>query len=180
MKKLMTKRGIAKSSNTASPKVKRRHHGVSQPRGGRVMNRFQLIAISTMLIATLAGCAQTPASRLVGADKDGHSLQDAQVGEPTVEQELKVLTEKLDLRSDQQARIKPILQDMRDATQKFIQNDRMSREERLDHVRPWRERADKKIRELLNDDQKEKLDQLERAPHPELHNNLSGTTPPPR
>ncbi len=55
----------------------------------------------------------------------------------------------------------------------------MSREERLGHVRAWREKADKKIREILNDDQKKKLDQLEQEPHSELHGNLNGATPPP-
>jgi hypothetical protein len=56
----------------------------------------------------------------------------------------------------------------------------MSREERLDHVGASREKADKKIREILNDDQKKKLDQLEYEPHPELHGNLNATPPPPR
>jgi hypothetical protein len=39
----------------------------------------------------------------------------------------------------------------------------MSREERLGMVRACREKADKKIREILNDDQKKKLDQLEQS-----------------
>jgi hypothetical protein len=45
-------------------------------------------------------------------------------------------------------------------------------------VRACREKADKKIREILNDDQKKKLDQLEQEPHPKLHGNLNGATPP--
>ena len=60
-----------------------------------------------------------------------------------------------------------------------MQDESMSREERLGHVRAWREKADKKIREILNDDQKKKLDQLEQGPHSELHGNLNGATPPP-
>ena len=36
------------------------------------------------------------------------------------------------------------------------------------------------LREILNDDQKKKLDQLEQQAHPELHGNLNGATPPPR
>jgi len=42
-----------------------------------------------------------------------------------------------------------------------------------------REKADKKIGEILNDDQKKKLDQLEQEPHSELRGSLKGTTPPP-
>ena len=103
----------------------------------------------------------------------------AQDSEPKIEQQLKVLTEKLDLSRDQQTKIKPILLEMRDATRKFIQDQNMSRQERLDHVRPWRERADKQIREILSNDQKEKLDQFERGPHTEMHSNLSGATPTP-
>jgi hypothetical protein len=60
-----------------------------------------------------------------------------------------------------------------------MQDENMSREERLGNVRARRIKADKKIREILNDDQKKKLDQLEQEPHPELHGNLNGATPPP-
>jgi hypothetical protein len=38
--------------------------------------------------------------------------------------------------------------------------------------------ADKKIREILSDDQKKKLDQYLQGPHSEMHGNLSGATPP--
>ena len=93
---------------------------------------------------------------------------------PTVQGHLKVLTEKLALTGDQQAKIKPILQELHDATQKLVQDKSMSREERLENVRAWREKADKKIRKILNDDQKKKLDQLEQEPHPEMHGNLNG------
>jgi hypothetical protein len=37
---------------------------------------------------------------------------------------------------------------------------------------------DKKIREILSDDQKKKLDQYLQGPHSEMHGNLSGVTPP--
>jgi hypothetical protein len=40
------------------------------------------------------------------------------------------------------------------------------------HARTCRHKADRKIREIVNDDQKRKLDQLDQEPHPELHGNL--------
>jgi len=123
--------------------------------------------------------AQQTATGPGGTDKDEHGQRGSQSGVPKAEQQLKVLTEKLDLIGDQQARIKPIIQEMNDATHKIMQDESISHEQRLDNVRPWRERADKEIREILNDDQKKKLDQLEREPHPELHGNLNGATPPP-
>jgi hypothetical protein len=45
-------------------------------------------------------------------------------------------------------------------------------------VRPLRMNADKKIREILSDDQKKKLDQYLQGPHSEMHGNLSGATSP--
>jgi Spy/CpxP family protein refolding chaperone len=90
------------------------------------------------------------------------------------EQQLKVLTEKLDLTGDQQARIKPILQQSHDATEKLVEDKNLSPEERLDKVRAQRYKTDKQIRELLNDDQKKKLDRFEQEPHPEMHGNLTG------
>jgi hypothetical protein len=37
---------------------------------------------------------------------------------------------------------------------------------------------DKKIREILTNDQKKKLDLYLQGPHSEMHGNLHGTTPP--
>jgi Skp family chaperone for outer membrane proteins len=120
------------------------------------MNRFRLLAIGTMMMLALTVVAQQ-------TTRPG--------GVPTVQGHLKVLTEKLALTGDQQTKIKPILQELHDATQKLAQDKNMSREERLSNVRASREKADKEIRETLNDDQKKKLDQLEHEPHSGLHGN---------
>jgi Spy/CpxP family protein refolding chaperone len=127
------------------------------------MNRIRLLAIGTMLMLALITVAQQTATT---SDAHGGSS-----GVPTVERHLKLLTEKLDLTVDQQAKIKPILKELHDATQKLMQDESLSREERLDKVKPLREKADKKIREILSDDQKKKLDQLEQEPHSGLHAN---------
>jgi Spy/CpxP family protein refolding chaperone len=142
------------------------------------MNR--LLAIGTMLLVALTSPAQEASTPLGRADKEAHSQRDAQDGVPTVETQLKVLTEKLNLTGDQQARIEPILEELRDATQKLVQDKTLSREERLAKVRPQRYKADKQIRGILSDDQKKKLDQYLQGPHSEMHGNLSGATPPPR
>jgi Spy/CpxP family protein refolding chaperone len=118
------------------------------------MNRFRLLAIGTMMIFALTVVAQQ-------TTRPG--------GVPTVQGHLKVLTENLDLTSDQQAKIKPILQELHDGTLKVVQDKSMSTEERQDNMLAWREKADKKIRKILNDDQKKKLDQLEHEPHSGLH-----------
>jgi len=60
-----------------------------------------------------------------------------------------------------------------------MQDQNLSREERLAKVRPQRQMADKKMREVLSDEQKKKLDQYEQGPHQEMHGTLSGTPKPP-
>ena len=88
---------------------------------------------------------------------------------------MKVLSEKLDLSGEQQLKVKPILQELNDATQRSVEKGNLSPEERKAYVRTAREKADKQIREVLIDDQKKKLDQLESEPHPELHGNVKGS-----
>ena len=137
---------------------------------------FRLLGIVTMLIVALTAPAQQTATGPGGTDKQERGQRDAQDDVPTLETQLKVLIEKLDLTGDQQARIKPIIQEMNDATRKLVQDKSLSREERLAKVRPQRYKADKLIREFLNDDQKKKLDQYLHEPHGEMHGNLSGAT----
>jgi hypothetical protein len=103
----------------------------------------------------------------------------AQESLPSVGEQLKVLNGKLDLTAGQQAKIKPILQHLHDATENVMQDDTLSHEERLAKVRPQRQMADKKMREILSDEQKKKLDQYENGPHEEMHGTLSGTPKPP-
>src|SRR5439155_1643135 len=135
--------------------------------------------IGTMLIVALTAPAQQTATGPGGTDKDKCGQGGAQDDVPSVETQLKVLTEKLDLTSDQQARIKPILEELHDAIQKLVQDKSLSREERLAKVRPQRYKADKLIREIVSGDQKEKLDQYLHGPHPDMHSNLSGATSSP-
>ena len=175
MTKLMTKACIAKSASDAFSE----RRGVRQIESGTTMNRFRLLAIGTMLIVALTAPAQQTATGPGGTDKQERGQGGAQDDVPTVETQLKVLTEKLDLIGDQQARIKPILEELHDATQKLVQDKSPSREERLAKVRPQRNKADKQIREILSDDQKRKLDQYLQGPHSEMHGNLSGATSSP-
>jgi Spy/CpxP family protein refolding chaperone len=132
------------------------------------MNRFRLLAIGTILLTALATTAQQPATS-ASTKSSGEGA-----GVPTAEGQLTFLAAKLDLTSDQQEKIKPVLQALHDTTVTLVQDENMSREERQSKVRDSRFTADKKIRAILNDDQKKKLDQLEQEPHPELHGNVSG------
>jgi Spy/CpxP family protein refolding chaperone len=134
------------------------------------MNRIRLLAIGSMLTITPAVLAQqtTQPGKPAKSVAQGFDI-------PKVEDQLKVLTQKVDLTVDQQPKVKAILQKLRDATQKLVQDETMSDEQLLEKVRPLRMKANEQLREILSDDQKKKLDQYLQGPHPEMHGNLHGT-----
>ncbi|HYL01306.1 MAG TPA: hypothetical protein VEU78_08925 [Steroidobacteraceae bacterium] len=136
------------------------------------MNR--LAALGTMFIVALAVPAQRAVGDPAAANVAGHNETAAQGDVPAVDQMLKVLTARLELTVGQQARITPILQRLHDIQQTLMQDEGLSREERLARVRPERSRANENIREILTDSQKQKLDQYLQGGHPEMHGNLSG------
>lgn len=137
------------------------------------MNQIRLLAIGGMLMFAPAMLAQQTAQP--GGSTKG-AAQDRDL--PRVEEQLKVLTEKLELTVDQKPKVKTILQELHDATRKLMQDETVPREQLLDQVRPLRLKADKQLREILSDDQKKKLDLYLQGPHQEMHGNLQGTAPP--
>ena len=137
------------------------------------MNRIRLLAIGSMLLIAPAMLAQLTAQ--TGGPAKGTTQG---VGLPDVGDQLKVLTQKLDLSVDQQPEVKTILQELHDASLRLMQDENISQDELLSKVRPLRMNADKKIREILTNDQKKKLDLYLQGPHSEMHGNLHGATPP--
>jgi hypothetical protein len=139
------------------------------------MNSFHSLAIGAILIFALTAPAQQGASAPGATHKNEHPVLGAQDA-PIVDEQLKSLTAKLDLTADQQAKIKPILQELHDVQLKAVQDQSLSHEERLAMVRPQRLKAHDEIREILNDDQKKKFDEYLQGPHPEMHGKLTGAT----
>ena len=136
------------------------------------MNHIRLLAIFTMMMLALTAVAQQAATQADRSAPDRSAKDEhAQGGVPAVEGHLKILTEKLDLTSNQQDKAKPILQQMQDSTHKFLHDENMSPDERMDNVKACRYKADRELRKILNDDQRKKLDQLEQEQHSELHGN---------
>jgi len=144
------------------------------------MNRFQSLALGTILIFALNVTAQQTATAHGSTNKGGQGQPAMQDDLPSADDQLKVLTIKLDLTDAQQAKIKPILRDLHDATMKISQDQSLSREDRLAGVRPLRYKAHDRIQAVLNDEQKKKLEQYMQGPHADMHGNLSGATSSPQ
>jgi Spy/CpxP family protein refolding chaperone len=134
------------------------------------MNRIHLLVMGTVLLFATAVFAAQPANDN-GATKD---MPAAHAVVPTPEEQMRLLTPRLDLTTEQQEKIKPILQDLHDATVKIVQDETLSQQERMQKVGEWRYKTDASIRAILNDDQKKKLNQVESEPHAELHGNVKG------
>ena len=138
------------------------------------MNRIRSWTIVTLLLLAANTIARPVSfvSAVVVQDEKGQRA--VQNDLPPVEQQLKVLTGKLELTEDQQGKIKPILQDLHDATLKLMQDASLSQEERLTRIRPVRYQTRDRMREVLNDDQKKKLDDYLQGPHSDMHGTLTG------
>ena len=104
-------------------------------------------------------------------DQGGDGQQREHHGPPSVDDHMKMLTEKLNLSQDQQAKIKPIVADMLKQMGAIHQDESLSREERMQKGRGVHEAASAKVRALLNDDQKKIFDEMqqERRQHMQEH-----------
>jgi Spy/CpxP family protein refolding chaperone len=120
-----------------------------------MMRKFLLLAIC--LLAVGAWAQQNPPAQ-GGGDDQGRPRR----GMPSVDDQVKNLTEKLSLTDDQQGKVKTILEDTRSQMMKVMQDDSMSREDKMTKGRSLREAANGKIREVLTDDQKKKFDDMQK------------------
>jgi Spy/CpxP family protein refolding chaperone len=130
------------------------------------MNRIRLLAAATVLMFALSMGAQQTAQ-----SPDNHT---AAAAVANVDQHLKMISEKLALTPDQEAKARPILQQMHDESQKLQDDTTLTPEQRQAAMHPIFMKADQQMREFLTDDQKKKLDEMEAQMH---HSRPSSSTP---
>ena len=138
------------------------------------MNRIRLLVIGTALMFALSAVAQQTAT-----SPDTHAEGTSAAITP-VEQHRRMLSEKLGLTEDQQARARPILQEMHDGSQKLAEDQSLTPEQRQAGMHPLFINADRQIREFLTEDQKKKLNDLEVNRDQGTHGKMdkSPSTPP--
>lgn len=76
------------------------------------------------------------------------------------DQELSHLTKALDLTSDQQTRIKPILQDRHDQLMQMHQDASISREDRMSKMKTLDNESNSRLEATLTDQQKTKYEKM--------------------
>jgi len=135
------------------------------------MNRIQSVAIASLLV-TLGATAVPPANAASAP------AQNEPAGVPAPDQQLSVLTAKLDLTADQRGKIRPILAELDDLQAKLMADATLTQDERMAKIRPARYKAADQIRAVLTDEQKPKFEAYLAGPHPEMHGNLNGSSAP--
>lgn len=143
------------------------------------MERFRYVALGTVLSLALTGALAAgaqenggPANAVASGEHQQAPSTQAQIS--SVEQQMRVFTEKLDLTADQQAKIRPIVQRLHDQMMKVAHDPSLSHEERVDRIQPEHMKAHEEFEQILTDEQKEKLQAYMQGPHPELQMNLGG------
>jgi periplasmic protein CpxP/Spy len=96
------------------------------------------------------------------ADQSGQSMGGHMGGRqmPSVDDQIKHLTKKLNLTADQQTKLKPILEDQRTQMEKIHSDSSLSREDRMSKMQSLRESSDTQIKSLLTDDQQKNFDKM--------------------
>ena len=142
-------------------------HGFFTGRGGRK----SLIAATFVLALFSLGLG----TALAQDDKDAAPAQGQSSGEgqpqgmgrhmghrgmPTADDQLKHLTQQLSLTADQQAKLKPILQDQQAQMEKLHSDSSFSREDRFSKMEELRQNYDTQIKSVLTDDQQKGFDKM--------------------
>jgi Spy/CpxP family protein refolding chaperone len=142
------------------------------------MKLMQLI-LMTGLCLTVASAQQQPAQQ----QGEGHGGGQHAHGMPSVDDQVKMLSQRLDLTDDQQAKIKPILEDQHTQMQALMKDSSLSPTDRQDKARGIHDQTHAKIRDVLTDDQKKKFDAMQAEMHEHMQHHppsQSGNPPPPK
>src|SRR5262249_11795510 len=132
-----------------------------KPQGAkRFMKQIKMIVLAAVCLLAVTAFAQQsnpPAQPPAGGDQP----QGQRRGPMSVDDQLKGLTDRLSLTADQQAKIKPILEDRSQQIQALMKDQSLSQEDRRSKSRAIQEATTAKIRDVLNDDQKKKYDEMQ-------------------
>jgi periplasmic protein CpxP/Spy len=131
-----------------------------------MMNRFRSLVVVGLLLFAFGAWAQQSSAGSSDAAKP-----DQQAGASAVDQHLQMMTEKLNLSADQQAKLRPIIKEMLDGRQKLLNDTSLSDEQRHQKMKALHEQAIQQCRQYLSAEQNKKLDELQAEHHHEQHTN---------
>jgi len=86
--------------------------------------------------------------------------QSSSMGRPSIDDQVQSLAQQLNLSADQQAKVKTALEDQHTQAMTIVQDNSMSRDDKIQKIHNLRQGTIDKVRTALNDDQKKKFDTL--------------------
>ena len=152
-------------------------------RGRKRTSLFACTVLAAMLSLGVAGFAQDDqnappppppdqqsgqASGGMGGHMGGRRMM------PTVDDQLKHLTKKLNLSADQQTKLKPILEDQRKQMDAIHNDSSLSREDRFSKMQTIRQSSDTEIKGVLNEDQQKSFDKMREEQHDRMGKGRKG------
>jgi len=88
---------------------------------------------------------------------------------PSIDEQVATLTQELTLTPDQQGKVKTILEDQHQQAMTVVNDNALPREEKVQKIHAIRESTIGKVRGLLDDNQKKKLDEMLQEPNVPPH-----------
>jgi len=124
-----------------------------------------------------------PPSPATPSGQSGSSAQQpSQAQMSNIDEQVKILSDQLNLTPDQQSKTKNILIDQHQQAMTLVQDSAMPREQKMEKIHSLRETTIARVRQLLNDDQKPKFDQMIAQQNERLRQRQEGaptsSTPP--
>lgn len=98
-------------------------------------------------------------------NKDDHS----HMGQMSIDEHVKMMSEKLNLTDDQQAKAKALLTEQQQQMHSIMGDASLSEDDKKAKVRSLHEATHAKFRDVLNDDQKKKFDEMQQQMHDRMH-----------
>jgi hypothetical protein len=102
------------------------------------------------------GSAQPGQSQSAPSGQQGQQ----QMSRPSIDDQVKMLTQELNLTPEQQTKMKTVLEDQHQQAMTIINDSSLPRDQKIQKIRSLRETTISKARSMLNDDQKKKLDAM--------------------
>src|SRR5438094_40604 len=138
-------------------------------------NRLLLLFVLVLMFGLcLTGYAQSDQQQPSQTQGEHHGMGHGRGAAANPDQELAHLTQALNLTSDQQAKIKPILEDSSKQMQSVHQDTSLSQQDRSAKMQEIHNNLSTQVREVLTPDQQTKFDSMMKN-----HGHHGGQNPPP-
>jgi hypothetical protein len=132
--------------------------GQAQPQQGSMQQPSQTQPPQTMPSQNQG--AMQPGQQPGTTSQGATSQPQGSMGRPSIDDQVRVLSDQLNLTADQQSKVKAALEDQHSQAMTVFQDNSLAREDKIQKIHALRDATIAKVRTSLNDDQKKKFDQM--------------------